>query len=97
MIVRSNARWVNHSAAISAIAPEPHDDQHALVERGGAELVGDRHEDADDHELTKFDAEVEGDQRDQQRFLRQPEIGEHRCETEAVNEAEAKAITQRLP
>ena len=97
MILRSNARWASQTDAISAIARRTADDQRALIERGGAEPVGDRQEDGDDHELARFDAEVEGDQRDQQRFPRQPEVGEHRRETEAVDQAEAKAITQRLP
>src|SRR5690349_23601681 len=66
-----------------------HED-HALIERRLAQCVRDRQEHADDHELPQLDAEIERDERDKQRLLRQPEVGEHRCESEAVNQAETE-------
>ena len=60
------------------------------VKTGVAQRVGKGQEHRDDRELADFDAEIERDQRQQQRSLRQAEIGQHAGEAEAVDQAEAE-------
>ena len=85
-----DARWMSHTDAIERDGRRAVDDEDALIERRRAEPEGNRQEDPDDHELSQLDAQVEGDERDQQRLLRQPEVGQHRREAEAVDQAEAE-------
>jgi hypothetical protein len=63
--------------------------QHAApIKSSSAQPVGDRQKYRDDRQLTELDTHVECDQRDQQRLLRQTEIGQHAGEAEAMDQSE---------
>jgi hypothetical protein len=65
--------------------------QHALaVEQGLAQHERQRQERGDDGQLAHLDAQVETHQRQHQRTLRQAQVGQHRREAEAVQQAEAE-------
>src|SRR5690349_3410221 len=66
------------------------DEYEAPVEPGRPEPIGHGEEHADDRELPAFHAEVETDQRDEERSLRQPQIPQHAREPEAVDQAEGE-------